>query len=227
MRSRRVLTPGAVAGRVAAAGGPARAVPQESTQRMSGQLRDQIKQPRPFASLEAEAFVNVLRTASQLLGGLVELLRPHDITQPQYNVLRILRGAGPDGLPSGEVGVRMVSREPDMTRLLDRMEARGLVSRARGTVDRRVVTVRLTDAGRRMVDALDAPVRELHARQLGHLSPEELQALSTLLERARAEEALPSAPAGAPPGAADAMAERVAEAQPSTGRGLASTLGRR
>ena len=194
---------------------------------MSGQLREQIKQPRPFASPEAEAFVNVLRTASQLLGGLVELLRPHDITQPQYNVLRILRGAGPEGLPSGEVGLRMVSREPDMTRLLDRMEARGLVSRARGTVDRRVVTVCLTDAGRRMVHTLDAPVAALHARQLGHLSPDELQALSTLLERARAEEARSSSTGAASIDPAPSVAKGLSEAQPSTGRGLASTLGRR
>ena len=194
---------------------------------MSGKLRDQIKQPRPFASPEAEAFVNVLRTASLLMGGLVELLRPYDLTQPQYNVLRILRGAGAEGLPSGEVGARMVSREPDMTRLLDRMEARGLVTRARGTVDRRVVTVRLTDQGRRIVDALDVPVTELHARQLGHLSADELQALSGLLERARDEP--PPAPrpnvgAGAP---AEPAAEAVVGAQPSTGRGLASTLGGR
>jgi DNA-binding MarR family transcriptional regulator len=194
---------------------------------MSGQLRDQIKQPRPFASLEAEAFVNVLRTASQLLGGLVELLRPHDITQPQYNVLRILRGAGAGGLPSGEVGVRMVSREPDMTRLLDRMEGRGLVARARGTVDRRVVTVRLTDAGREIVAALDGPVAELHARQLGHMSEDELQALSTLLERARAEELCASGTDGMSSDPRAVAVDRPGEAQPSTGRGLASTLGHR
>jgi DNA-binding MarR family transcriptional regulator len=165
---------------------------------VSSELRDQIKQATPFRSPEAEAFVNVLRTASVLVGGLVELLRPHELTQPQYNVLRILRGAGTDGLPSGEVGGRMVSREPDVTRLLDRMEARGLVTRARGTTDRRVVQVRLAAAGRALVDALDAPVLALHERQLGHLSGEDLRALSGLLERARAEPAPATVGAGGP-----------------------------
>jgi DNA-binding MarR family transcriptional regulator len=148
-------------------------------------LRDEIKQPRPFESVEAEVFVNMLRTCAVLIGGFAELLRPHGLTQPQYNVLRILRGAGADGLPSQEVGARMVSREPDVTRLLDRMEANGLVTRQRGPADRRVVTARLTDAGMTLVDALDEPVRALHARQLGHLTPDELETLNGLLERAR------------------------------------------
>jgi DNA-binding MarR family transcriptional regulator len=154
---------------------------------MVSNLREQIRQPKPFRSLEAEAYLNVLRTGSVLLAEFAELLRPHEITQPQYNVLRILRGAGSEGMPSGEIGERMVNREPDMTRLLDRMEARGLVDRQRGTADRRVVTARLTDDGRRLVDALDVPVQEMHARQMGDLSEEELRALSALLERVRRE----------------------------------------
>lgn len=152
---------------------------------MNGDLQTQIKQHHPFRSPAEEAFLNVLRTASAMVGGLVDVLRPYALSQPQYNVLRILRGAGPDGLPSGEVGDRMVARDPDVTRLLDRMEARGLVARARGRPDRRVVVVRLTDEGRRLVDALDAPVQALHARQLGHLSDDDLRALSALLARAR------------------------------------------
>ena len=148
-------------------------------------LQHEIKQPKPFRSLEAEVFLNLLRTSTLLVGALSDLLREHDLTQPQYNVLRILRGAGADGLPSGEIGGRMVTREPDVTRLLDRMETRGLVARERGTVDRRVVTVRATAEGLRKVDALDAPVQEMHARQLAHLSPDELRTLNTLLERAR------------------------------------------
>ena len=154
---------------------------------MSGSLQTQIAQSRPFRSPEEEAFLNVLRTAAVLVGGLTELLREHDVSQPQYNVLRILRGAGAAGLPSGEIGTRMVGRDPDVTRVLDRMEARGLVVRERGTADRRVVTARITPAGERLVGALDAPVAALHGRQLGHLSPEELRALSALLERARDE----------------------------------------
>jgi DNA-binding MarR family transcriptional regulator len=155
------------------------------TTRTAGNLQGEIKQPKPFRSLEAEVFLNVLRTYTVLLGGLVDVLRPHELTQPQYNVLRILRGAGADGLASGDVGERMVSREPDVTRLLDRMETRGLVARQRSVADRRVVMVRLTPAGLRLVNDLDEPVQQMHARQLGHLSGEELGALNMLLERAR------------------------------------------
>ena len=154
---------------------------------MAGPLQNQIKQPAPFRSREAEAFLNVLRTSAMLVGSLLEVLRPYALTQPQYNVLRILRGAGGDGLPSGEVAARMVTREPDITRLLDRMEARGLVARERSPSDRRVVTARITPAGRALTDALDGPVQALHARQLGHLSPDELAALNSLLVRARDE----------------------------------------
>lgn len=154
---------------------------------MAGPLQEQIKQPTPFRSPEAEAFLNVLRTSALLVGSLLEVLRPHALTQPQYNVLRILRGADAGGLPSGEVAARMVTREPDITRLLDRMEARGLVARERSPADRRVVAARLTPAGRQLTDALDAPVEALHARQLGHLSAGELDALNALLVRARNE----------------------------------------
>jgi DNA-binding MarR family transcriptional regulator len=152
---------------------------------MAGDLQDEIKQPKPFRSPEAEVFLNLLRTSTVLVGMLTDLLREHELTQPQYNVLRILRGASREGLPSGEIGGRMVSREPDVTRLLDRMEARGLIERERGTADRRVVTVRLTPEGARLVDALDEPIQQLHGRQLGHLASDELRTLNTLLRRAR------------------------------------------
>lgn len=154
---------------------------------MPGELRQQLRQDKPFQSPEAEAFLNVVRTAAGLLDDLAAVLRPCDLSQPQYNVLRILRGAGPGGLPSGEIGARMVGRDPDVTRLVDRMEARGLVERRRDAADRRVVLVRLTPEGRRTVDALDAPVAAMHRRQLGHLAPAELQALSDLLVAARRE----------------------------------------
>jgi DNA-binding MarR family transcriptional regulator len=160
---------------------------------MPGELQGQIKQRKPFDSPEAEAFLNVLRTAAALTRGLTEVLRPHELSQPQYNVLRILRGAGPAGVPSMVVGERMVARDPDVTRLLDRLETRGLVARARDAADRRVVLVRLTDEGRRQVDELDAPVRDMHRRQLGHLTPDELAALSALLEAARREGGAPGA----------------------------------
>jgi DNA-binding MarR family transcriptional regulator len=151
-------------------------------------LRTSIKQRKPFESPEQEVFLEVLRTGTALLQDLVELLKEFGITQPQYNVLRILRGAGAAGLPSGEVGGRMVaSREPDVTRLLVRMEGRGLIRRDRRPENRRVVTARLTDKGLRLVNALDEPVRRMHMRQLHHMSRRELDTLATLLERARRE----------------------------------------
>ncbi|MEO8335097.1 MAG: MarR family transcriptional regulator [bacterium] len=155
---------------------------------MDGKLQSQIKQSRPFRTPEEQLFVNLLRTARQLLDDFDRMLRGHELTQPQYNILRILRGAGAAGLPSGEIGERMVGRDPDVTRLLDRMEERGLVVRNRSTTDRRVVTTQLTTEGLRMVDALDPPLLAMHSRQLGHLSPEEMENLNALLERTRDED---------------------------------------
>jgi DNA-binding MarR family transcriptional regulator len=151
-------------------------------------LREIIKQRKPFASLEQEVFLEVLRTGHALVHDLVELLKPYGLTQPQYNVLRILRGAGVAGLPTGEVGDRMVaSREPDVTRLLVRMEERGLLERERRTDNRRVVTARITREGLRVLKALDGPVAEMHATQLRHMSRRELELLAGLLERVRRE----------------------------------------
>jgi DNA-binding MarR family transcriptional regulator len=168
---------------------------------MSGQLRQQLRQQKPFERLEAEVFLNVVRTAAVFLDTLADVLRPHDLSQPQYNVLRILRGAGPDGLPSGAIGERMVRRDPDVTRLVDRLEARGLVARNRPAGDRRVVRVGLTSEGRRLVDALDEPVADMHRRQLGHLTPDDLRTLSDLLEAARRENSPDAAPPAAQPAA--------------------------
>jgi DNA-binding MarR family transcriptional regulator len=156
---------------------------------MATKLHHEIKQPKPFRSAETEAFVNLLRTSSLLIAQLDDELRPADISQPQYNVLRILRGAGEDGLHLGEVGARMVNRDPDVTRLIDRLVARGFVDRERDSTDRRVITARITSDGRAVVDALDDPVRRLHERQLGNLSRAELKAFSALLEKARAPQA--------------------------------------
>ena len=151
-------------------------------------LRQVIKQRKPFESLQQEVFLEVLRTGNAMVDDLVELLRPYGLTQPQYNVLRILRGAQPDGLPTGEVGQRMVvSREPDVTRLLVRMEENGLVQRERRAENRRFVHVRITREGLRVLKALDAPVGLMHQRQLQHMTRQELESLAGLLERARKE----------------------------------------
>jgi DNA-binding MarR family transcriptional regulator len=154
---------------------------------MTGKLQAAIRQTRPFPSLEAEAFLNLQRSADALMRGLAELLRRADLSPTQYNVLRILRGAGPDGLSCGEVGARLVTRDPDITRLLDRMERRGLIARSRGRSDRRVVRVRITRNGLDLVNPLDAPTVALHRRQLGELGNRRLRTLIDLLEQAREE----------------------------------------
>jgi len=154
---------------------------------MTGRLQASIRQTRPFPSLEAEAFLNLQRSADALMRGFSELLRRSDLSPAPYNVLRILRGAGPDGLSCGEIGERMVTRDPDITRLLDRMARRGLVSRARERGDRRVVRARITHEGLDLVNPLDKPVAALHRQQLGALGAERLRTLINLLEKARAE----------------------------------------
>ncbi len=152
---------------------------------MTGTLQTAIRQRRPFPSLEAEAFLNVQRTADALMRGLVDVLKPHDLSPTQYNVLRILRGSEPEGLPCGEIGARMVTRDPDVTRLLDRMEQHGLVTKTRERGDRRVVRVRITAAGLDLVGRLDRPVAELHRAQLVHLGEKRLRTLIDMLEQAR------------------------------------------
>ena len=152
---------------------------------MTPKLRAEIKTRRPFLSPEDEAYLNLQRTADHLLRGVEELLKPTGLTPSQYNVLRILRGAGPAGLACGEIAGRMLTRDPDMTRLLDRLDKRGLVSRVRNPRDRRVVVTRITAAGLKLLASLDEPVEELHKKQLQHLGRERLKQLSALLEAAR------------------------------------------
>lgn len=152
---------------------------------MTGQLRDEIKQQRPFESLEQEALLNVLRTADVLMQRLTAVLKPFKLSHSQYNVLRILRGAGPDGLACREIAERMISRDPDITRLLDRLEARGLVARTRDQQDRRVVMARITPEGLRLLEALDEPIAEVDRQPLQHLGEQRLRTLIELLELAR------------------------------------------
>ena len=153
---------------------------------MPGTLRDDIRQSAAFTSIEQEAMLNVLRTASQLLDALDDLLRDKGIGSTQYNVLRILRGAGPRGLCRNDLRDRMLTRMPDMTRLLDRLEAVGLVERVRDSDDRRMVFAHLTEKGRQLVEELDEPVDALHREKLGHLEEGQLCRLIELLTLVRA-----------------------------------------
>ena len=134
---------------------------------------------------EERVFVSLLRTADALSRAGETLLKPYGLSATQYNALRILRGAGAEGLACSEVAERLISRDPDITRLLDRMESRGLIVRTRESRDRRVVKTRITEAGLRLLAELDGPVQELHRRQLRHLSAREIRQFSNLLERAR------------------------------------------
>jgi DNA-binding MarR family transcriptional regulator len=152
---------------------------------MVGRLQKAIGQRRPFRSLEAEAFLNIEHTADALMRGMAELLKDADLSPTQYNVLRILRGAGPGGLACGEIADRMITRDPDITRLLDRLARRGLVERMRDGRDRRVVTATITGDGSTLLGRLDEPVEQLHARQLSHLGERSLTRLVGLLEKVR------------------------------------------
>ena len=155
---------------------------------MTPALQDEIKQNKPFRTLRQEAQLNLVRTANILSDAFEQMLKPHGITGTQYNVLRILRGAEPDGLCRNEVSQRLLNRMPDATRLLDRMEEGGLVTRERSTTDRRLVTTRITKKGRQIVDSLDDSADEQHEKALGHMSEQQLRTLIKLLTIARNQE---------------------------------------
>ena len=133
---------------------------------------------------EEAAFLDLLRTTDILSRRPAQVLKTESLSATQYNVLRILRGA-PDGLPCGEIAHRMITRDPDITRLLDRLEKRGLISRCRETKDRRTVIARITPEGLTLLARLDEPVQAAHRKQLGHLGRERLRALTELLRAAR------------------------------------------
>lgn len=154
---------------------------------MSGLLLHELKQTKPFASPELEAFLNLVRTTDLIHREVQAILKAFGLSQAQYNILRILRGAGPDGLSCTELGTRLVTFDPDVTRLLDKLEARGLVVRSRDNSDRRVVTVRATVPGTTLASdmALDQQLLACHRKQFSSLSPEQLAHLIDLLERLR------------------------------------------
>ena len=152
---------------------------------MPRSLRDDLRQTKPFTSLQQEAMLNVVRTAATMTDAINEMLKPYGISMTQFNVLRILRGAEPAGLCRNELRDRMLTKMPDVTRLLDRMEGAGLVARSRDNEDRRQVSTKITPAGRQLVDSLDVPASQLHQRRLGHMTTEQLSSLIELLTLAR------------------------------------------
>jgi DNA-binding MarR family transcriptional regulator len=151
-----------------------------------GSIRDEIKQSRPFASAADEAVVTLLRTADRVRAALAQVVEAHGITLQQYNVLRILRGAGEEGLPTLDIAARMIEHNPGITRLLDRLEARKLVRRVRCPEDRRQVLCHATAAARRLLARLEVPVAEAGRRTLAPLDPARAADLIRLLDTVRA-----------------------------------------
>jgi DNA-binding MarR family transcriptional regulator len=133
---------------------------------------------------EERAFLELVRTTDALSRGLARVFKTEDVSATQYNVLRILRGS-PDGLATGDIGRRMITREPDITRLLERLVKRKLISRRRHSLDRRTVITRITPVGLALLDRLDGPVLEAHRLQLGHLGAKRLNQLIELLTACR------------------------------------------
>ena len=155
---------------------------------MAGKLQHELGKRKPFECPEEEAFLSIIRTADVLTRAAGELFKPHELSSTQYNVLRILRGtcpAGTSGLACSAIADQMLTRDPDMTRLLDRLEKRGLISRAREEKDRRVVRVCITEKGLKVLADLDPLVNECNRKHLGHMGEDRLRQLIDLLEVAR------------------------------------------
>jgi DNA-binding MarR family transcriptional regulator len=152
---------------------------------MPGKLQQEIQQTRPFELVEEEAMLNIVRTAEVLQRAIADFLGGFGLSPAQYNVLRILRGAGPDGATCSQIGKRMLTHDPDITRLLDRMEARGLIARARDGADRRAVITRITETGLALVGEIDQPVKKLFQTRLGKIGRDEFANLTAQLEKVR------------------------------------------
>ena len=148
-------------------------------------LKDEIKQKTPFSNLEEEALLNLVRTSDFLQRAFQHKTRAWGLTSTQYNVLRILRGARPGGLQCAAIGARMVTAEPDVTRLIARLKALKLVRQHRDQNDRRVVWTQITESGLKLLREMDPLIRKLPANLLGHISRAELTELIRLLELAR------------------------------------------
>jgi DNA-binding MarR family transcriptional regulator len=152
---------------------------------MAGKLMRELRQKKPFPTIHEEVALSLVRVADRASAAVNEVLRQAGLSNSQYNVLRILRGSAPDGLPCGEIAERMVRRDPDLTRLLDRLDTRGLVVRTRDTRDRRIVRAAITDAGLELLAQLDAPVQAGVKAPLAHIPVSRLKTLLALLEEVR------------------------------------------
>ena len=148
-------------------------------------LKAEIEQSVPFSSAQEEALLNLMRTSDQLSRAIQGVIRPWGVTSTQYNVLRILRGAGPEGLTCSQIGERMLTADPDITRLLRRLKVLKMILQHRDRNDRRVVWTVISDAGLRLLKEMDPVVNRAPEELLAHMSAAEIADLTRLLERAR------------------------------------------
>ena len=149
---------------------------------MASRLQHHIRQSKPFQTLELEAMLNLARTSDEVRRLLQQILKPYGVSETQFNVLRILRGAGPDGLTCAQISERMITHAPDITRLLDRLQQRGLVVREREEQDRRVVLSRITAAGLELLELASHALDDTPLTLLRSLSKDRIQVLIELLE---------------------------------------------
>jgi len=156
---------------------------------------DEIHQSRAFATIEEELLVSLLRTTDVLHERFEQMIRPFNISMTQYNVLRILRGAQPQGLTCSAIGDRMITAEPDITRLLSRLKTLKLIRQQRDRHDRRVVWTQISDAGLKLLQEMDPVIQKLPIDLMGHLDKTELAEFIRLLELARAGADVPEQPA--------------------------------
>ena len=148
-------------------------------------LAREIKQKRPFGSPRQEAVLSLYRTTDVIRRRMSEQIERFGITMQQYNVLRILRGAGPDGLPSQEIGKRLIEHSPGITRMIDRLAIKGLVCRDRCLEDRRIVTCTITTEGMDLLERMDEPVQTLDDQTLGEISDRDVKQLMRILDAIR------------------------------------------
>jgi DNA-binding MarR family transcriptional regulator len=152
---------------------------------VAGKILSELQQTKPFRHVEEELFLNVQRTADALMQELLDVLRPFGLSATQYNVLRILRGAGDAGVTCKDIAARMVTRDPDITRLLDRLERRHLLTRTRAKEDRRFVAIRITDEGLALLRQLDEPIGQKQVDLMRHVDHEQIPIAIELMEQLR------------------------------------------
>jgi DNA-binding MarR family transcriptional regulator len=152
---------------------------------VAGKILKELQQTKPFRHIEEEVFLNLQRSADAMMQEISDILKPFGLSPTQYNVMRILRGAGDAGITCKEIGARMITRDPDITRLLDRLERRRLVTRNRAKEDRRFVSIHITSEGLALLRELDEPIAQRQLALMQHMDKQQLYRIVELLENIR------------------------------------------